>query len=216
MSEALARDGLRGHPLVERIAYHLARVRAWARRVTVAGLAVRGVIWLSGAGALLLALPPASRLGPALPAVAVAALLPAAVPRTRWVSLLELAAAGLVAVTAGGQPVSVPALVLLGSLLYLHHTAAALGAQLRTDSVVPAVVFRHWGGRCAVVLAASAGLSLALATTTGRAPEWSATGYLAIGVLAALAVAVTLAVAASRADQGVVQPDPPDSGMDYS
>jgi hypothetical protein len=200
------------HPLVERIAYHLARARAWARRATGAGLAVRGAIWLSGAAALGLALAPVAGLAGALPAAAVAALLPAAAPRTPWVSLLQLAAvAATAAAVAGDATVPLPALLALGSLLYLHHTAAALGAQLRTDAVVPAAVFRHWAIRAGLVVAVSAPVTLAIAALTGSAPDWPALGYLALGVLAAL-----VAAAALRVDQGLIQPDSPDSSLDNS
>jgi hypothetical protein len=186
---------LRRHPLVERIAYHLARARGWARRATGAGLAVRGAIWLSGAAALALALAPVAGPAGALPAAALAALLPAAAPRTPWVSLLQLAVvAATVVAVAGDGTVPLAALLALGSLLYLHHTAAALGAQLRTDTVVPAVVFRHWAGRAGLVVAVSAPVTLAIAALAGSAPDWPALGYLALGVLAALLLAASLRV----------------------
>jgi hypothetical protein len=200
------------HPLVERIAYHLARARAWARRATAVGLAVRGAIYLSGAAALGLALAPVAGPASALPVAVVAALPPAAAPRTGGVWLLELAAVAATTVAvAGDATVPLPALIALGALLYLHHTAAALGAQLRTDAVVPAAVFRHWAGRAALVVVVSVPVILAIAALTGAAPDWPATGYLALGVLAALAVAAALCV-----DLGLIQPDSSDSGLDNS
>jgi len=124
-------------------------------------------------------------------------------PRTGWVALLELAAvAAVAAAVAGEATVPLPALVALGTLLYLHHTAAALGAQLRTDAVVPAAVSRHWAGRAGLVVAVSAPVTLAIAAFTGSAPDWPATGYLALGVLAALAV-----TAALRIERGAIPPD---------
>jgi hypothetical protein len=186
----------RHSPLVERIGYHLARARAWARRVTAPGLSVRLVIWLAGAAALTLASPSPVRLAAAAPVAAVLALLPAGWPHTRWVSGVELAAIGLFASDPDRLPLWT--VLVLGGLLYLHHTAAALGAQLRTDTVIPAAVLRHWGRRAGLVLAASAALSLAIVAVAWQAPAGAATAYLALGAAAAVAVTAGLAVVSSR------------------
>jgi hypothetical protein len=179
------------HPLVERIGYHLARVRAWARRVTPIGLSVRVVIWLAGAAALILAspLPPAAT----APVAVLVALLPAGFPHTRVVSLVEL----LAIVAFAADPELWTALVLAG-LLYLHHTAAALGAQLRTDTVIPAAVLRHWARRAGLVLAGSAVVSLAIVALASGPPAGWGTAYVALGAAAAAAITGYLAWTALR------------------
>lgn len=190
----------RRFPLVERVGYHLARARAWGRRATAAGLAVRGVIWLTGAGGLVLALPGSLR-GPALPLAAFLALLPAFAPASGWVALLELAAIGTVAVSVvdGSRPV--PVLLAVAALLYAHHTSAALGAQLRTDTVVPLAVFRHWAARAALVLAGSTLLGLGIVVLAGPERTGSIagdTGYLALGVAAAAVAAIAVGALVHR------------------
>lgn len=189
----------RRYPVVERAGYHLSRARAWARRATAGGLAVRVAVWLTGLGAVLLALPAGQWVGPALPVAVLLALLPAAWPGSGWVAGLELVVVGIVAVTAatgdaGGQ--SLPWLLLIAALLYGHHTAAALGAQLRTDAVIPLAVLSHWAARAGVVLAASAAVGLGIAVLAGWAPAGTGTGvdtgYVALGAAAAVAVALAV------------------------
>ena len=180
------------HPLVERIGYHLARIRAWARRVTPAGLGVRVVIWLAGTAAVVLASPSSFRLA-VVPVAVVVALLPAGFPHTRLVSLVELLAIGVFATNLELWK----ALVLAG-LLYLHHTTAALGAQLRTDTVIPAAVQWHWARRTGLVLAGSLVLSLAIVGLVQGAPSGWATAYIALGATAAVAITGYLAWSAQR------------------
>jgi hypothetical protein len=179
------------HPLVERIGYHLARVRAWARRVTLTALSVRLVIWLAGWAALVVASP----VPPAIvaPAAALVALLPAGFPRTGVVSFVELLAIGLFA----AEPELWPALLVAG-LLYVHHTTSALGAQVRTDTVIPAAALWHWARRAALVLACASVVSLAIAALASGAPVGWATAYLALGAAAAVAITVYLAWSAHR------------------
>jgi hypothetical protein len=174
------------HPFVERIGYHLARLRAWGRRVTPTGLLVRVVVWLAGAAALILATP----LPPAMvaPVAVLVALLPAGFPRSGVVSLVELLAVGVFVI----DPDLWPALALAG-LLYVHHTAAALGAQLRTDTVIPAAVLWHWARRAGLVLAGASLVSLGIAVVARGAPEGRPTAYLALGAVATVAVTGYLA-----------------------
>jgi hypothetical protein len=196
----------REYPPVERAIYHLARARAWARRVTAMGLGVRAVIWLTGLGALLLAMPASLRLGPALLVAVGLALLPAAAPGGGWVALLELVAIGTVAgvaVAGVADPPALPVLLLLAALLYGHHTAAALGAQLRTDAVIPLSVPGYWALRAAAVLAASVAVGLGVVGLAGRAAAGPATGYLAVGVAAAVAVALAVAWLVDRRTGGI-------------
>ena len=179
----------RHYPPVERAVYHLARARAWARRATPTGLSIRAVVWLAGMACLLLAAPGSGWLGPALPAAAVLALLAAAYPNGGWVAAVQLAAVAAVAIrlaTPLADP-AWPAVLLLGAVLYTHHTAAALGAQLRTDAVVPVAVLRHWAGRAGALIAGSLLLGLVVVAVAGRAEPGADTGYLALGVVATVA-----------------------------
>jgi hypothetical protein len=179
----------RHSPLVERAIYHLARARAWARRATRLGLAVRGTVWLTGTAALLLAAPPSMRTVALLPVAVLVALPAAAGPGSGWVTLVELIA--IVGVAAA--PDSVWRILSLAAVLYLHHTAAALGAALRTDAVIPRPVLRRWAERAGVVLAVSLPVGLGIAVLAGQAPAGPATGYLALGLAAAVALALLLA-----------------------
>jgi hypothetical protein len=182
----------RSYPLTERLAYYLLRMRAWRRRATRLGLAVRVVVWASGFAAMLLAMPAMVPVATGLPVVAALMLLPAARPRGRWVSIVAVAAIGLLAVrlaaTTPAQPVLLAGAV--GGLLYLHHSTAALAAQVRTDVVIPPAALRHWAARVGLVLAASAGLGLIVVVLP--APVWPATGQVALGVAAAVAVAAAV------------------------
>jgi hypothetical protein len=187
-----------GHPLAERVGYHAARVRAWARRVTVPGLSVRIAIWLSGAAALVLASPAPLRPAAVAPIAAVLALLSAGFPNTRWVLLVELLAIGGVAASVAGDGPPLWRLLAIAGLLYLHHTTAALGAQLRTDTVIPPAVLRYWARRVALVLAVSLPLALGIVVLAGMAPTGPATGYLALGAAAAVGVTACLAWSALR------------------
>lgn len=191
--------GWRRLPLVERVGYHLARARAWARRATAAGVAVRAVIWLTGTGALVLALPGSLR-GPGLALAVLLALLPAVAPASGWVGLLELAAIATVALALVGETrqVPVPVLLAVAALLYAHHTTAALGAQLRTDTVVPPAVFRHWAARAGLVLAAATLLGLGIAVLAQRPGTGADTGYLALGVTAAAVAAIAVGALVHR------------------
>jgi hypothetical protein len=186
------------HPLVERILHYRDRVRAWARRATALGLAVRGVVWLTGAAGLLLASP--WRPDITLPIACLLALPAAAAPSGWFVWLVELLAIGAV---AANPEYPLWTLVPLAGLLYLHHTAAALAAQLRTDTAIPAAVLRRWAGRAGIVLGGSVPVGLGIAALAEAAPAWSATGYLGLGVAAAV---VATAVLVRRASQSVAAP----------
>lgn len=182
-------------PIVERVHYGAVRARAWSRRATRPGLAVRAAVLVSGLGAAVVALPPPVRVGPLLLVAMLFAALSAAVPGGIWVAVLELGAVtAFVLGLAGGQhPAGLPEVTALAALLYLHHSASALGAMLRTDAVVPPAVLRRWAARTGAVLAGSAAAGLlVLAVAASAAPRWSGTAFVGLGVLGALAVAGTL------------------------
>ncbi len=178
-------------PLVERLIYYYQRTRAWARRATVAGLAVRIVLWWTGVGVVLVAFPhPVAVLIGAVPA-----LVAAGRPGSHWGTLLLAVAIGATAVRlASGLPdPSVMSLVLLAGVIYLHHSISALAAQLRTDTVIPPRVLWWWAGRIGVVWLVSAVVAfLASGLST---PRWSATGWVLAGTGAAVGTVVLLIAA---------------------
>jgi hypothetical protein len=186
------------HPLVERIEYHIARAVAWARRATLPGIAVRATVWLAGIVAVVLAAPPAMAPLALAPAAAVLALPAAAKPGSGWVSLVELLAIGAAAAVALDDSYSFPLwrILLLAAVLYTHHTAAALGAQLRTDAVIPAAVLRRWAVRAGLVLGVSLPVGLAVAVFADQAPDGgvagAATAYIAVGTAAAVGLTLLL------------------------
>jgi hypothetical protein len=175
-------------PLVERIIYYYQRTRAWARRATVTGVAVRTVIWLTGVAAVLLAFPhPAGvSIGAAL------ALLSAGWPRSHWVTLLLATVVGIVAIRlAGGAPDPSPVtLAVLAGMIYLHHTTAALAAQVRTDTVIPSRLLGQWAGRSGLVLAGSAVVAVLLGVLAS--PAWPATMFLLAGAGAVVGLVLLL------------------------
>jgi hypothetical protein len=181
-------------PPVERARYHAARLAAWARRTRPAALAVRGAVWSSGFVAVLLVAVPLIDPGPAVVAAALLAALGAGFPRSGWVGGLEVA---VVLVVAGavwlGQPVPIGTVAILAALLYLHHSAAALAAHLRTDALVSPAVLRRWAGRTAAVLAGSLVIGAGAVTVPQTAPGWSASGLMAVAAAATVLIAGTIA-----------------------
>jgi hypothetical protein len=183
----------RDQPLVERITYHVAQVRGWARRATGVAVAVRGLVGLTGAAALLLAAPGILNAGGVLVLAAVLAGLAAGWPGSGWVFALEATALVAVVVAVAGDAISLLEIGLVAALLYLHHTTAALAAQVRTDALLPAVVLRHWYLRAAGVLGASALVGGWVAVLSAAEVAWSATVLVLAGALATAAVAAVLA-----------------------
>lgn len=186
------------HPLVERAGYHIDRVRAWTRRATLPGLLVRVAVWVTGAAALLLATPPGLQpIGLAV-VVCVLALPAAAAPGGVWVAVLELIAIAVTAAASTGDSYPLWRILLVACVLYAHHSAAALGAQLRTDAVIPPAVLRGWATRTGLVLLCAVPLGFAVAVLAGQAPAGPATVYLALGAVAAVAVTIILVRQAHR------------------
>lgn len=193
------------HPLVERVGYHAERLRAWARRATPTALLVRGAVWASGTAALVLAAP--STVHPVATVVVAVTVAGAAAawPGSGVVAGLEIGAVALAALSAGQRGGLPPAEVwLLAALLYAHHTAAALAAHLRTDTLVPPALLGHWLRRTAVVLAVSTVVGAVVALAPVAAPTWPATWpvtwALLLGLTAALAVVATLVHLPRRRD----------------
>jgi hypothetical protein len=181
------------HPLLERVAYQVQRVRAWARRVIPTALLLRVVVWATGTAALIIAAPDA--VVPAVSAVVAAgvAIGPAARPGGWWVSGLELSTVVLLVMSIGQQSgIGLPAVGAVAALLYLHHTAAAAAAPLRTDVLVPVAVVWHWARRSAVVLAASVAVGFGVALLPDAAPVWPGTVPVLLGGVAVLVAAAVL------------------------
>lgn len=189
-------------PLAERIRYHATRVRAWARRATAPGLAVRGTVWFTGVAALLVAAPPAVNPGGMLLLALVLATLAAARPGGFWVGALGVGVVVAVAMAVGQQAASLLEVALVAALLYVHHTMAALAAQVRTDTLLPVAVLRRWMARTGLVLATSAVVGGGIAALPAAQPTWSASAFIGVGALAAVAVAAALAYLLLR------RPDP--------
>jgi hypothetical protein len=212
------------HPLLERLGYHAEQVRAWGSRSQRVSLVMRGIVWVTGAAALVTAAPDAVLPLAALVVAAALAGAAAAWPGTGWVSGLELGAVGLLAMSVGQQGgIGLPAVGALAILLYLHHSAAALAAHLRTDTLVPVAVLWHWARRAGAVLGGSAVVWVGVALVPQAAPAWPPTVPMVLGALAVLAVTAVLlyqvrrgAHPPDRADQGLVQRVPFGSGMNGS
>jgi hypothetical protein len=191
-------SGWRGTPLGERVGYYLVRSRAWWHRATAAALAVRATVWVSGSAALALAVPTTVSLSAAVVTAALVAGVGAARPGGGWVGGLEITTVLLVAAAVWQDEASLPRIALVAALLYLHHAGAALGAELRTDTMVPAAVLWHLARRVAVVLGGAALLGAALLVLSPAIAEWSATLLIGVGAVAAVGVTVVLAELARR------------------
>jgi hypothetical protein len=186
--------------LFEAIVSRFQRARDVNARATPGPLLVRAVIWALTAGAFLLAYPGEIVIGVrgAL-VVAVVALIPAALPRTRMVSLtlFAIVVGWVISTTVYGHPITAARLVPLAALLYLMHTAAALAAALPYDTVVVRGVLLAWFLRALPVVAVSAIFGLAAVVGADRL---GGQAYLAaaIGGVALVCAAAWLLVRAAR------------------
>ncbi len=181
------------HVLVRRFRYYARRLDAWARRVTPVGLAVRAVVWLTGVAALVIAAAPVVNPVGGLVLAMVLASLATGWPGTIWVGLLEFAAVAALVVAVGQGVVSLVEVGLVAALLYLHHTTAALAAQVRTDTLLSAAVLRHWLARAGAVLGVSVVVGAGIVALPATQTDWPPSAYILVGVLAATAAAAGLA-----------------------
>jgi hypothetical protein len=128
-----------------------------ARRTAIGPILIRLVAAVAGLAAVLAAAPPDLPVAIALRLAGIGGLAAAAVgvfPRSRWVGLFLI---GVVFEWLGttivfAEPAGLPRVGVLAAALYLVHSAAALGAVLPYDCVVPASVYLHWAGRVTTVL----------------------------------------------------------------
>jgi hypothetical protein len=176
------------------------RARDVSARVKPGPLLVRAAVWALTAGAFLLAYPGEVVIGVRGTLVAVIiALIPAALPRTRMVSLVLFAivVGWVIATTVYGHPITAARLLPLAALLYLMHTTAALAAVLPYDTVVVRGVFLAWFLRAVPVVVVSAIFGLVAVVGADRL---GGQAYLAaaIGGVALVCVTAWLLVRAAR------------------
>ena len=110
----------------------LLRVRTVTQRATAGPLLVRGGIFLTALGALLTAYPAVLVASQLAVLLAIAAVLPAVLPRGIWPLLtMVIAVAGWLVSTMGYQePVGLLRVFAIAGLGYLTHSLAALAAAL--------------------------------------------------------------------------------------
>jgi hypothetical protein len=180
-------------PLAERLSYWRVRGRAWRRRATGFGLWLRATVFLSGFAVILVAAPAPVRWQLGLLLAVVLPLLAMARPDLAWVTGVEFVAlAGwLIQVLLSSEP---PVFVagLVGAAMYLHHSAAALAAQCRTDVAVDDGIRRTWLHRTGAVMGGSLALSTFIAGLAGQPLPLPAPLLLAAGVTGALAATATV------------------------
>lgn len=132
---------------------------------TAAGLTVRAAVALSGGAALLVAMP-ADYAGTWFWPIAAAALALCAAARPHSGAIgLNLIAAVLFWLTntiVYGTPADPVSAVAIGALLYLHHSAGAMAAQLPASTDLPPRVLIAWAARAGAVLLGSAVLAVAV------------------------------------------------------
>lgn len=139
----------------------LNRVRDLVARTTPGSMLVRLALWLCGVLAVVSALPLALLGDPRFVLFAlVVGLLPVLWPRTLIVSVVMFTIA--VAFVLYGVHASIGHIVLVGGLLYLVHTGAALTAVLPYDTVIAPVVLVGWLVRALSVIASTAVVAVIL------------------------------------------------------
>ncbi len=178
-----------------RISYYAAQ----SRRTTPGPVLVRSVAAVSALGALALAIPSSVLSSSDLSRTTVV-LLPAALgvglfPRTRWVTLLALFAAGcwLVSTIGFGDPVEVERVGLLTIALYVMHSASALAAVLPYDGVMETGVLLRWARRLVGVLAASVAVGLGGMVLAGQLPQARSVAAAIVGSVVAAGLTGLLA-----------------------
>lgn len=168
------------------------------RALGIAPLVFRLVVWVSGFVALASALPAVARLPLVYLVLAGVALVPAVVPGTWLVLVLELVAVAgwLVRTTLLSEPIGLVTLMSLAAGLYVHHVSASLSAGLPMSAVVTRSVWLRPLLRVVGVLVVTgvlAGVGLWLSSWVSVV---SSVAVPVIGVLVALGLAVVLAVRA--------------------
>jgi hypothetical protein len=168
------------------------------RALGIAPLLFRLVVWVAGFVALASALPAVARLPLVFVVLAAAALVPAVVPGTWLVLVLELVAVAgwLIRTTLLSEPIGFVALMSLAAGLYVHHVSASLAARLPISAVVTRAVWQRPLLRVVGVLVVTAGLALVGLWLSSWVSVVPSVAVPVIGVLVALGLAVLLAVRA--------------------
>jgi hypothetical protein len=176
------------------------RARDVNKRATPGPLLVRALLWGFTMAAVLIAYPSEMVVNVrGLPVVALLAVLPAAWPRTRLVSLtlFAIVVGWVISTSISGHAITAGRLVPLATLLYLVHTTAALASVLPYDTVVIRGALIAWYLRALPTLAGSAVfgvIAVAGADAIAARPILIA----ALGGVALVCVAAWLLVRASR------------------
>lgn len=181
----------RDNPVVERVRLAGARTDAWARRATGFGVALRAVVWASGALALYVAVGhDTPRL---IPVVLLLPLVATARPDGLWVGLVLAATLiGWIATTLGQPYPSLASAVVVGVAAYTHHTSAALAAVWRADTAVSAELRRGWWRRTVVVSVAGVALAFAVLALSSSPLPVPPTALVVAGILTATAVTAAI------------------------
>lgn len=161
------------------------------RRVTLEALLIRGVVLITGVLALLMVTPADLRGVLVIVGLICVALLPAILPGSWLVLVLEIAVVlgWIVQTTVLDTPVAWFPLAALATLLYLHHTAAAFAAVVPLDTQLPINVIGQWFTRA--IPAIVGGIIVAVAAVI-LPSELSGSSTL-IATLAGVALAVVIA-----------------------
>jgi hypothetical protein len=169
------------------------------RRLGLAPLLFRLVVWVSGFVALVYASPYPLLASPlALFVLVGVALVPAVRPDTWLVAALSLLAVfgWLLRTTVLSEPVVWVAVLWLASSLYVHHVSAAFAAALPMSAVVTRGVWLRPLLRVVGVLAVTGLLTLLGSWLSGSVSPAPSVAVPVLGVVLALGLAVLLAVRA--------------------
>jgi len=121
-------------------------------------------------------------------------------PRSRWVTMVALAAVGgwVVTTTFMDRPVTLWRVSLLGAALYLMHTGAALAAVLPYDAVIAPGVLVRWWRRAAAVIGLSLVVGVSALIVAERLTSVATLAAPIVGIAAATCLAVTLVALVRR------------------
>jgi hypothetical protein len=171
-------------------------------------LVARGLVVVTGAGALVLAF--GGRLDAAgiIALVAAPGVVAAAVAPGSWAATSVVWLGALAwAVRYGTQPPSLVPALLVAMLLYLHHLVAALLAGVSGGAALDPVLTRRWARHAATVLGITAVAALVLSGITRSTPSSTlellglAAGVATVGGLVAISGVAGIADAHRREPQ---------------
>lgn len=169
-------------------------VREAVTRITLVPLLLRVAVLLTVLTGFAVAYPVEVWTADALPALLLAAALPALGPRRYWPTFAALVTvAGWLWSTLGrGESIALWRLLALAALLYLGHTLCALAALLPHDAVVDPALVVGWLGRTAGVLLATCVLGVLLLTVADVGGERTMLTVTIVGLVVAVLVSALL------------------------